>query len=336
MSKKILDNIFKIASQEKAERITISQSEKENDCRLDIPSEESIFFKLPKRLEYDFIENLRELLQISPQDLSRGKYCKIDSPEYKLNFRLNILPGPHGEKMVISLVNNELPLFSLNKLGLQKAEKKIVKKAISRKSGLIVVASEERQGRSTTLFSLLNELDLDKHSVYFMGLYPEFILSGLISLRDTPSNWSRILHHDSDIIATDSDNTESLVEAIKVASTGRLVLVSVKALNSLEALYRLLKLGLPFNLVLDNLILITGQSLADLKLPHTLEDGYIRKQIGLFEALAPNKKFIKFLKDNQSRLDAKKFWEEALELAKDGSYRPLNVDALQKKKDGII
>lgn len=331
MSKKILDNIFKIASQEKAERITISQDKENNNCRVDIPSEESIFFKLPKKLEFDFVNNLRRILKVAPQELSRGKYCKISSPEYKLNFRLNILPGPHGEKIVISMVNDDLPLYSLSKLGLQAREKKIFKKALARKSGLIVIASPDRQGRSSTLFSLLSELDKDKRSAYFMGLYPEFILNGLISIPDSPDAWAKILQHDSDIIALDDDSPDKLTEAITVAATGRLVLVTINALNSLEALYKLLKLGLPFNLVLDNLILISAQSLANLSKPHAA-----RKQIGLFEVLEADKKLIKFLKNNQSNLDAKAYWEKVLKQAKEDGYRPLAIDALQKKKDGII
>lgn len=336
MSKKTLDNIFKIASQEKAERITISESKGDNNCRLDIPSEESIFFKLPKKLEFDFINNLRKVLKVAPQDLSRGKYCKIYSPDYKLNFRLNILPGPHGEKMVISLINDDLPLFSLNKLGLQSPEKKMFKKALARKGGLIVVASGSRQGRSTTLFSLLSELDKDKRSAYFMGLYPEFMLNGLISLQGSPDYWSKVLQLDSDIIAVDDDNPANLIEAIKLASTGRLVLVSINALNSLEALYKLLKLDLPFNLVLDHLILISAQSLANLKKPHILKDNYKRTQIGIFETLEPSKKLINFLKNNQANIDAKDLWKQALKISKKDDYRPLAIDTLLKKKDGII
>jgi type II secretory ATPase GspE/PulE/Tfp pilus assembly ATPase PilB-like protein len=333
---KTLENIFSLASRENANRITISNSEKDYACHLDFPGDEGASFKLPKKLESDLVENLRRLLKLAPQELARGKYCKLHSKKYRLNFLLSILPDKHGEKIVISMIKNKASLYTLNKLGLQTQEKKTFKKNLAKKGGLIVIASKERQGRSTTLFSCLEQMDRDKKSVYFMGSYPEFDLNGLISLKNNVSSWDRVLKHDSDIIAIDDDSPDSLRQAIIAASTGRLVLTTIQAINSLEALYKLLKLGLPWNLVLDNLDMISGQSLANLKRSAKKNFRPGRRQIGLFEVLSPNKKLVEFLKNHQAQINTKKFWEKTLELAKKNNYRPLTLDASQKKKEGII
>ena len=333
---KTLENIFKLADREKADRITISGADKDYSCHLQLPGQEEAYFKLPRKLEADLANNLRHLLKLAPQELARGKYCKLNSAKYHLNFRLSILPGKHGEKIVISLIKDKAALFSLSKLGLQAKEKKLLKRALNKKSGLIVIASKERQGRTSTLFSCLKSIDMDKQSAYFMGEYPEFDLDGLNVLKSGRENWDRVLRHDSEVIALDDNHLNNLQEAIYAASTGRLVIVTIEAINALEALYKLLGLGIPWNLVLDNLNLIVGQSLAKLK--RSAKTGYkpSRAQIGLFEVLSPDKKLIDFLKNHQAKVSTKEFWGKTLELAKKDDYRPLSIDALQKRKDGII
>jgi type II secretory ATPase GspE/PulE/Tfp pilus assembly ATPase PilB-like protein len=336
MAIKTIENIFSFAAREKADRLTISNSEKDFFCRLELPGQEEAYFKLPKKLESDLADNLRQLLKIAPQELTRGKYCKLRSKKYHLNFRLSILPDKYGEKIIISLIKSDYFLYRLNKLGLQIKEKKLLEKNLVKKSGLILIASKERQGRTSTLFSCLQNIDLEKKSAYFMDLYPEFNLEGLIPLPNNKESWERVLRHDSDIIALDDDNPENLRQAIKAASTGRLVIATIEAVNVLESLYKILNLGLPWNLVLDNLNLISAQSLTNLKRAAKKELGLNQRQIGLFEILSPDKNLISFLKNHQAQIKTKKFWEKTLELAKKSGYRSLAIDAQQKKKDGII
>ncbi|MDI3496212.1 MAG: protein transport protein HofB [Patescibacteria group bacterium] len=330
---KTLEKIFTLADREQANRITITKQENDFSCCFELPDKEETYFKLPKKLESDLIENLRKLLKIAPDDLTRGKYCKLRSSKFNLNFRVSIIPDKFGEKIVISLIKDKSSLFRLNQLGLQPKEKQLLEAGLKHKSGLILITSPEHGGRSTTLFSCLNSINRDDKSVYFMGLYPEFDLKGILSLKNNPTNWEIALHHDSDIIAIDDCRDEDLEQAFIAADTGRLVIATLPAINCLEALYKLLKLNLPLNLLLDNLKLITAQSLTNLK-RNTSNKG--RKQIGLFEVLKPNKELINYLKDHQARINTKTFWEDVLQLAKRNDYSPLINDAKLKEKAGII
>ena len=333
MPNKTLEKIFSIADKEQANRVTIATQENDYSCCFELPDKEETYFKLPKKLESDLIDNLRKLLNIAPQDLTRGKYCKLRSSKYNLNFRVSIIPAKYGDKIVISLIKGRSSLLRLNQLGLQSQEKQKLEASLKRKSGLILITSPERGGRSTTLFSCLDSLNRDDKSVYFMGLYPEFDLRGILSLKNNPDNWEIALHHDSDIIALDDGTDEDLKQAFIAADTGRLVIATLPAVNALEALYKLLKLNLPWNLVLDNLKLISAQTLTELKRSAKNKG---RKQIGLFETLKPSKELINYLKDNQARINNKNFWEDVLQLAKRNDYSPLINDAKLKEKAGII
>ena len=333
MPRKTLEKIFALADKERANRITISKQVNDLTCAFELPGKEESYFKLPKKLESDLTDNLRRLLKIAPQDLTRGKYCKLRSNKYKLNFRVSILPEKYGEKIVISLIKQVSSLLRLNKLGLQNDEKKQIESALTKKGGLILITSHERGGRSTTLFSLLEKINRREKLVYFMGLYPEFDLEDLITLKNNTENWEMALRHDSDIIAVDDSSTNDLKLAVKAAATGRLVIATIEAINVMEALYKILNLGLPWNLVLDNLNLVTAQSLAKLKRG---DKNKTRKQIGLFEVLKPDKKLISFLKNHQAKVQTKAFWEKAYLLAKETKYRPLINDVKQKEKEDII
>lgn len=336
MSQKIIDNIFTLASEKKARQISFLPQAKGLICQLDFPHQETLSFKLPVQLEANLQKGVLQLLGLSALDIYRAKAKKINTTRYQLNLRINVIPDKYGERLVISLLDNHFTFYPFNHLGLQANEKKVFNQALKRRGGLILFSSASRQGRTTTLFSALNELDRDKNLAYFMDLYPEYSLDKLIPIKNNANNWSRVISHDANIIALDDDNPKNLKLALQTAATGRLVLATIEANNALEASYRLLKLNLPWNLILDNLIMITGQSLAKLARANRTDISVGRKQIGLFETLYFDKKLVNFLKNNQARLDEKELWSEVLDLSQSLGYQPLTIDQRLKKEANII
>jgi len=339
MTNKTIKKLFRFASQEQADKLIISSSEQDFSCRCQLPYGEEAIFKLPKKLEVDLATNLRRLLKIAPEELADGKYCKLKDKSCQLNFRISIIPHGNSEKIIINIIKNGQKIIGLNKLGLQTAHKKQLENAINRK-GLIIISSEARQGRTTTLFSCLQKIDRDKRAVYFLGEQPEFDLAGVSHLADSLADWEKVLKHDSEVIALDSDNSENWRQAIKAAATGRLVIMTITATNALEALYKVLDLGLPKKLVLDNLKIISGQALINLKRKGlkqaSAKTEKQRQQIGVFEILAPNRKLIDLLADANNSHKSTAVWQETLRLAKKNGYQPMSLDLAKKKKEGLV
>lgn len=320
MANKSLNRLFGLAVQKKAEKLIISPSKNEVDCFYKLPYGEEASFKLSKKLENELSDNLRLLLKIAPEELMDGKYCKLKNKDYQLNFYLSIIPDRFGEKIIINILKNENKLLTLNKLGLNPPQKDLLKKILTKKSGLIVISSSERQGRSSTLFSFLNEIDRVKKDVYYLGKYPDLEIEGVNYLGQEKINWDWILKHDTDVLALDSESEIDCLEAIKAAATGRLVLLTVRAVNPFEALYKLLTLDLPKKLILDNLQLISGQTLKNLNRPtkkSTLKNKNRREKIGQFEFLLLNKKSKNFIIDNLENIKKKDFWRELVGLIKE-------------------
>ena len=335
MTNKTLNSLFGVAAKEGAKRIVISGSKNGPSFSYHLPSGEEAIFNLPKKLETNLASNLRQLLKIAPGELSAGKYCKLNNKNYQLNFRLSIIPDELGEKIIINVIDEKEKIMSLTKLGLQKTEFNIIKNKIKIKSGLIVISSAERQGRSTTLRSLLTELDRDNKNIYFIGSESKLKLDGINYLDNKTENWDKLLQHDSDIIIVDVKNEDCLQKSILAASTGRLVIISLETINALEALYKIINSGLPLKLILDNLKMITNQELINLKRQKT-KSKIERQKIGLFEIIIPNNAMHSFITNNEKDLKTEDFWKQLFQLATNNGYKPLIMDKDQKKHDGLI
>lgn len=336
MPNKTLKRLFNFASQEKAEKLIISNNNNDLTCHYQLPYGEEAVFNLPKKLETSLTANLRQLLKLAPEELTVGKYCKLRDKDYNLNFYLSILPNKNGEKIIISLVHEKNKITSLKQLGIQPADKKALQQALNSKGGLIVISSEPRNGKTTTLFSCLKELDKEKRNIYFLGQYPELELDGVQYLLANKKNWEKVLQHDSEVIVAEFENeSPDLIWAIKAANTGRLVIITIQASSSLEALFQLLtKYDIPCKMILDNLAIITSQKLIDLKRQANKKDS--RAQIGIFEIFLANKQIKEFIFQNQNRLKEKLLWQEIMQLSSEYGYQPMINDFKKKKKENLI
>ncbi len=335
MTNKTWHDLFGYAVKEQAKRVVIAGSKNGLSFSCHLPGGEEAVFNLPKKFETDLVLSLKNLLNIIPGELSYNKHGKIKNKNYRLNFRLNIVPDKFGEKIVINVIDEEDKIISLNKLGFQKKELQLVKQKIKSKSGLIVITSKERQGKTITMQSLLKELNQENKNIYLLDSAPEFTIDGINCLDNKPENWEKILNHDSDIIAFEAqDDKEDIKKAIEVAGTGRLVIITIKANNSLEALYKLLTSGAPLKLTLNNLKLIIGQELTTLKRATTKNKG--RKKIGLFEVFTFNKDILNFITKNKTILKTANFWKQFFQVVEENGYEPLVFDYQQKKRDKMI
>lgn len=338
MAIKTLNNLLKFASQEKAEKMIIASNDTDLSCFMQLPLGEEATFSLPKKISNNLLASFRDLLKIAPEELTKGKYFKLQDKDYNLNFYLSILSGKNGEKIIMSLVKPKKEKINFNQLGWQSDTKNEVKNILSKKKGLVIIASEEQQGKGTTLHSFLSLLNKSEKNIYLMNSGPNEELDGIYQINNQADNWERLLKYDTDVIAVEADtDTNTLKYAIKAANTGRLVIVSLRAVNSLEALFRLLSLSLPISLITDNLKLIVAQKLVKLKRTNNGNKTKNKRQkIALFETLKLDKNTKKFITDNQAKISSKEFWQELSRLSLQNTYQPFIIDEKKKKKDGLI
>ncbi|NLZ74764.1 Flp pilus assembly complex ATPase component TadA [Candidatus Falkowbacteria bacterium] len=339
MSKKIISNIFNYASQEGAKDIIIEKLPKKININYLFPDKETRSFSLPAKLEEDFRKNLQKVLALAPDDLVTQKYCKLKNKTGYFNFYLTILSSADGDRLIINLIPKKQKLFSLRQLGLKSSDVKALQAAAQRHSGLILISSPDNQGKSSTLYALLREIDAFNRSSYFLGESFEHYLDGINYLADTKNNWNKVLDLDSDVIITEITQEKSLYNAFLAASSGRLVLATIKANSVWEVMLTVLRLNLPLTLKLNSLLLITGQRIVPLKRTKsksTRKKINNRQDIGLFEVLNISPAIKKFIIKKEKDKKKENFWEDLVRLALKTGYEPLSYDKKSKIKNGVI
>lgn len=224
--------------------------------------------KLPLKLESDLATAFKQLLQIAPTDLLSGTYFKTD----KHSFLVSIIPHEDGEKIVIKMIDKSLRNFKLSRLGLERNDRQIIEQFLRRRQGLIAIASPANEGKTSTLYALLDKIDTDKKICYLSEENPELEIDGVNKLTGRGArrmdDLEKLRQHDSDVIAIDDADEKLLKQAYSLAQQGKMVLISLPAENLNE-----------FNLELEKIkngkdlpTLIIFQKLLAKNCPYCLKD----------------------------------------------------------------
>jgi type IV pilus assembly protein PilB len=192
---------------------------------------------------------------------------KVSGKDYDL--RVSILPTVHGEKIVLRVLDKSNLSASLDKLGLDEATFKQFKSAIDAPHGLILVTGPTGSGKTTTLYSALNELNNPTWNIVTVEDPVEFQVPGINQVPTkkeiglTFANALRsILRQDPDIIMIgEIRDTETAEIAIEAALTGHQVLSTMHCNDAPGAIARLDDMGIAPFLISSSVILSCAQRL---------------------------------------------------------------------------
>ncbi len=225
-----------------------------------------------------------------PQD---GRFsARVDSR--KIDFRVSTLPTYFGEKVVIRILDPERTILNLPALGLDGDKLVVVEKALKRPYGLILVTGPTGSGKTTTLYSMLRELDREKNNAVSLEDPIEYNIAGVNQSQVKPeidytfANGLRsILRQDPDIIMVGEIRDEETARlAVQASLTGHLVLATLHTNNAAGVIPRLVDMGLEPYLIAATLILAIGQRLAPLLCEDSREeilvDGAIKVMVDTF------------------------------------------------------
>jgi type IV pilus assembly protein PilB len=222
-----------------------------------------------------------------------------------VDFRVSTFPTSTGEKVVIRILDSEKGLKKIDTVGFDEDQLAIVRRAIQRPYGLILITGPTGSGKSTTLYSMLNELDHEKFNIVTLEDPVEFSMAGVNQSSVRPeidytfANGLRsILRQDPDIIMVgEIRDKETAQLAIHAALTGHLVLSTLHTNNVLGVVPRLIDMGVEPYFIAPTLVLAIAQRLVrvmcpDAKSPVPVDGAiktYIDKQFEDLPASARNK-----------------------------------------------
>ena len=237
------------------------------------------------RVDGRLYEKLRPPLRMHPAIVSRIKIMsRMDISERRLpqdggmhvqmqgrpiDLRISTMPGKHGEKVVMRVIDNRAVLVSLDKLGLSYETLKLFRKEIIRPHGLVLVTGPTGSGKTTTLYAVLNELASDEVNVCTVEDPVEFNLAGINQFQvndkigfSFANSLRSLLRQDPDVIMVgEIRDQETARIATQASLTGHMVLSTLHTNDAPGAVTRLFNVGVEPYLVAASLTAVMAQRL---------------------------------------------------------------------------
>ncbi|MCP4868922.1 MAG: type IV-A pilus assembly ATPase PilB [Proteobacteria bacterium] len=269
---KLVNLILLDAIRKGASDIHVEPFEKQLRVRYRIDGMLYEVMKPPVKLKHAITSRIKIMSQLDiaerrlPQDgrikLKMGKNKEMD-------FRVSVLPVLWGEKIVLRLLDKSNLQLDMTKLGFEEKTLESFKKAIHTPYGMILVTGPTGSGKTTTLYSVLSELNRSDVNISTAEDPVEYNLFGINQVQmhdDIGLNFSSalrsFLRQDPDIILVgEIRDFETAEIGIKAALTGHLVLSTLHTNDAPSSISRLLNMGIEPFLVAASVVLIAAQRL---------------------------------------------------------------------------
>ncbi len=226
---------------------------------------------LPANMHANLISRLKILCDMKidekrkPQD---GRFS-IKLNKHKIDFRVSSMPGYYGEKIVMRILDSYRGVKKLENIGFSKDHLEKIRKALQRPFGMILISGPTGSGKTTTLYSMINEIDREKKNVVSLEDPIEYHVENMNQSQifpeigyDFASGLRSILRQDPDVIMVgEIRDAETAQLAIQAALTGHLVFSTIHTNNSIGIISRLTDMGVDPYLIAPTLCLAIAQRL---------------------------------------------------------------------------
>jgi type IV pilus assembly protein PilB len=279
---KIVNLILVQAMKEKASDIHVEPFEKQLKLRYRVDGNLVEASSPPKALQLPIASRIKILagLDIAERRLPQDGRFRIRVSGKEVDLRVSILPTVHGEKIVIRLLDKGALSGSIDQLGMDDGTLRIFKKAVDAPHGMILVTGPTGSGKTTTLYSVLAELNNPEYNIVTVEDPIEYQVPGInqvavksdIGLTFAESLRS-ILRQDPDIVMIgEIRDNETADIAVKAALTGHQVLSTLHTNDAAGAISRMDDMGIEPFLISSSVILTCAQRLVRRVCPNCKEE----------------------------------------------------------------
>ena len=270
---KLVNAILMDAIKKGASDIHIEPYEKTFRVRFRIDGVLYEIMKPPLKLKNAMTSRLKIMsdLDIAERRLPQDGRIKLKlGSRREMDFRVSVLPGLFGEKVVLRLLDKSNLQTDMQKLGFSPDQLESFNFAIKKPYGLVLVTGPTGSGKTTTLYSGLSELNTPTVNISTAEDPVEFNLPGINQTQtndDIGLNFAAalrsFLRQDPDIVMVGEIRDYETAEiAIKASLTGHLVLSTLHTNDAPSTINRLLNMGVEPFLVASSVNIIVAQRLA--------------------------------------------------------------------------
>ncbi len=211
-----------------------------------------------------------------------------------VDVRVSITPTYYGENAVLRLLSEQAGVFTLDNLGFSQKDLSKVKRAISKPYGMILATGPTGSGKTTTLYSIIKELNKPEVSIITIEDPIEYSIAGIDQIQVNPrtgltfaTGLRSILRQDPNIIMVGEIRDEDTANiAINAALTGHLLLSTLHTNDAPTTLPRLIDMKVEPFLIASTINLAMGQRLVrkicpDCKTERKVTEGELKTLVGI-------------------------------------------------------
>lgn len=260
----LVDNIVLTAIKQRASDIHIEPMENRVRVRYRIDGELITVSELPKKRQSMIAGRIKSISNMH-QEITTDQDGSINSYE-NYSIRVSSQKNINGEKFVLRLLKKNGNVRQLFDLGFPKDEE-LVKKAFDKRNSLIIVCAPTGEGKTTTLYSILDYLNRPDINVVTIENPVEIRMPGVNQVEigyDVSFGGAlrTVLRQDPNIILVgEIRDKETAQTAIEAGQTGHLVLTTLHTIDSIEAITRIRKMGISDYDVSASIVTIISQRL---------------------------------------------------------------------------
>jgi len=268
---KLVNAIMKQAISERTSDIHLEKFDEKISLRLRI---DGVLYERsapPKDLVDAMISRVKILskLDISERRLPQDGSFSIKYQNRIIEIRVSICPTVFGEKLVMRILDRGSVELNVNIIGFEPRQREDFLKAAAAPNGLIFLTGPTGSGKTTTLNAVLNTIKSPELNIMTLEDPVEIKMEGISQVQVKPaigltmaSGLRSFLRQDPDVILVGEVRDNETAEAcLKAAMTGHLVLSTLHTNSALEAVPRLLDMGIEKYLLASTLLCLAAQRL---------------------------------------------------------------------------
>lgn len=236
-------------------------------------------------------------LDIAERRIPQDGRIQVNVAGSIVDLRFSSMPGIHGEKVVLRILDKKQAILDINILGFDAEVLNRFKSLLRRPYGLLLVCGPTGSGKTTTLYSAITMLNSSEKNFVTIEDPVEYQLENINQIQVKESiglNFAKVLKHtlrqDPDIILVgEIRDRETAVTAIQASLTGHLVLSTLHTNDASSAVTRLLEMEIASYLISSSLLASLGQRLVRKICPECQTKYFAPKEILKTLAVDENK-----------------------------------------------
>ena len=242
----IIDNIIKLAIEKRASDIHIEPQIDTVRVRFRIDGELFVITSVPKDRQAQLIGRLKAISNMHQEKQNSQDGRILLYPDY--NIRVSSQKNIYGEKFVLRLLKKNSNIRNIFDLGYPYSEEQL-DRAVNKKNSLTIMAAPTGEGKTTSLYSILDYLRSDSINITTIEDPVEIRIPGLNQIEvegniGFSDSLRTILRQDPDVILVGEIRDKETAEiAIQAGQTGHYVLSTIHTIDAVEVITRLRKIG---------------------------------------------------------------------------------------------